>query len=232
MVCFLVTQAIGSLAMIDEAVSVAFRQLDIAVITGKRSLGQAGHIFDKGTGVKTDATPESVRVRYQGAVCVCCGTSENVSCVHLVKTAEMCKNLNLRFDSTNFIPLCGAEGQLDTCHHKFDFHLLTLQQIEQGNTRKWRILGGGMAPNGINLHGREVTTPCPLSRRVMKAHLCEALYAAKFVLPDVLDMDALSETPPEETGPEGQKGPNSTFGDGKGRKEAAKRGKAQMKAKE
>jgi hypothetical protein len=73
-----------------------------------------------------------------GNKCAVCGTQDNVSVVHILKHKEDCAALTVEWGASNFIALCGTDGEVGTCHSYFDNFQMSFVYVEGF----WRVVGG------------------------------------------------------------------------------------------
>jgi len=75
-----------------------------------------------------------------GNKCAVCQSQENVTVAHILKRKKDCSLLKVEWDASNFIALCGTEGEVGTCHSLFDNFQMSF--VHGDNIGGWRVVGG------------------------------------------------------------------------------------------
>ena len=146
---------VTSLSALDGLVTMSLRN---------RFLPELFNPKDDKTCVASSKLAKYVRDKFSSQCCVC-GSQENVTVAHILKRKEDCLILQLQWDASNFIALCGTEGQRGTCHNLFDKEMMSFAHISGEDGTKWSVVGGG------GYHKKQVTlTTCP-HKRVLHSHL-------------------------------------------------------------
>lgn len=164
---------------------------DAALVTLKRrfALFKAFNYSDEQTDQMSGSAKQTVK-REVGNECVVC-SGEPASIAHLLKSRKQCINAGVKWDSSNFISLCGSFGDIGTCHHAFDSHKMSFMHVGGEDKSQWMVVGG-------EHHGKQVTIKSKPHRNVMHGHLVhcmitEALEVSRWELPN----DAqFTHTPP------------------------------------
>ena len=136
-----------------------FFQFPVAVMSKNYSAGADdaanGKSIDSRTSVKSD-----VKRQAEGE-CQICGEG-GVSAAHILKTHAACSALGVEYDEgSNYLALCGREGDLSSCHDAFDKGRVSFIHTEG---EEWMIVGG-------KKHGTTVTFPQKPHRRTLHTHL-------------------------------------------------------------
>ena len=103
--------------------------------------------------------------------CAVCGTDVNVTVAHIFKTAANCGALELPFDESNFLCLCGTDGERGTCHDYFDKFQMSFMSAGEG---MWLVIGG-------NHHGKIVTLLTNPRKRAIHTHFARCYLNKSFV---------------------------------------------------
>ena len=123
-----------------------------------------------------------------GDTCVVCGMSGDanknpnpVSIAHLLKNKADCEEASTVFyspdDHSNWILLCGTEGDGTSCRGQFDKFRMTFRHMTDSDLTRWMVIGGG------GRHGRTVKIPSKPHRRVLHAHLAHCVLIDTLVIP-------------------------------------------------
>jgi hypothetical protein len=150
---------------------------------------------DKTEQIPPEAKPEMREL--MGNCCCVCGRTK-VSIAHLLKHPNICKKAKVRWDYredlSNFLLLCGSDGEKGACHDAFDKFQMSFQHVEGCDRSQWQVIGG-------RHHGRQVTIPSKPHRRVVHAHLAHCV--VNDTLAEITDFRTrpdLSESPEDVRG--------------------------------
>ena len=104
--------------------------------------------------------------------CAVCGTNVNVTVAHIFKTAADCRALGLPFDESNFICLCGTDGERGSCHNYFDKFQMSFMS---GGEDIWLVIGGN------EHHGKIVNLPTKPRKRAIHTHFARCFIMKSFI---------------------------------------------------
>jgi hypothetical protein len=79
--------------------------------------------------------------------------ARHISSAHILKTEADCQELGLDFDITNFLPLCGAENEVPSCHSAFDRFQMCFTKRDSDD-HVWMV--STQEPDYVHLDGRAV----------------------------------------------------------------------------
>jgi len=77
-----------------------------------------------------------------GNKCAVCQSQDNVTVAHILKRKQDCSLLKVEWDASNFIALCGTEGEVGTCYSLFDNFQMSFVYITSVDAAGWRVVGG------------------------------------------------------------------------------------------
>jgi hypothetical protein len=102
-------------------------------------------------------------VRIYGNKCAICEKEDDLTVAHILKSEEQCRSLNIPWDNSNFITLCGNLGKDGSCHHYFDSFQVSLIHLKSYELNQWVVAGG-------KCHGKVVTLATNPRKRALHAH--------------------------------------------------------------
>jgi hypothetical protein len=126
-----------------------------------------------------------VRKEYQES-CAVCGTKENVTVSHILKHKIDCEKLRIPWDATNFLTLCGTEGQVGSCYDLFDTFQMSF--VHTATTMQWSVVGGG-----AKRHGKLVNLATNPRKRALHSHFTRCMLNKSLI-----GMDEESHSSPED----------------------------------
>ena len=110
-------------------------------------------LFNPTPGLKTSVASSSLQGNVKTAYnhkCAVCETDQNITNAHILRHRSQVEQLWLQWDSSNFIALCGTEGEAGTCHSLFDSYQMSF--IHLRSIQSWVVVGGPRSGTRVQLN--------------------------------------------------------------------------------
>ena len=133
-------------------------------------------VFNSGLG-KSKTVKSNIKIALLSMFdnkCAVCETASNISVAHILKREEDCKKLKIPWDYSNFLVLCGTDGEQGTCHHLFDNFQMSF--VHSKATSQWVVIGGG-----AGRHAKTVILASSPHKRALHAHFTRCVVTKSLV---------------------------------------------------